>query len=169
MYAKSAELAAATLLDESASELSKDNFARLEKLIDEAKSKGDKNPMMKAFTASRRTRRQAQELKDEAWLDLLGDAQACIGGLEDVELRTTSTFQLPMTIGVWHPTIRVERVLGPKTLGGLAPRACSHPAARLSGPAPSATNSTLSAVNSDASAPRDRARFNTGQWEGKKR
>ena len=38
----SPELAVATLLDESASELSKDDFARLEKLIDEAKSKGDK-------------------------------------------------------------------------------------------------------------------------------
>ena len=38
----SPELAVATLLDESASELSKDDFARLEKLIDEAKTKGDK-------------------------------------------------------------------------------------------------------------------------------
>jgi len=39
----SPELAVATLLDESASELSKDDFARLEKLIDEAKSKGDRS------------------------------------------------------------------------------------------------------------------------------
>ena len=38
----SPELAVATLLDESASELSKEDFARLEKLIDQAKSKGDK-------------------------------------------------------------------------------------------------------------------------------
>ncbi len=38
----SPELAVATLLDESASELSKDDFARLEKLIDDAKNKGDK-------------------------------------------------------------------------------------------------------------------------------
>ncbi len=38
----SPELAVATLLDESASELSKDDFARLEKLIDDAKSKGDR-------------------------------------------------------------------------------------------------------------------------------
>ena len=38
----SPELAVATLLHESASELSKDDFARLEKLIDEAKNKGDK-------------------------------------------------------------------------------------------------------------------------------
>jgi len=38
----SPELAVATLLDESASELSKDDFAKLEKLIDDAKSKGDK-------------------------------------------------------------------------------------------------------------------------------
>ena len=38
----SPELAVATLLDESASELSEDDFARLEKLIDEAKNKGDK-------------------------------------------------------------------------------------------------------------------------------
>ena len=38
----SPELAVATLLDESASELTKDDFARLEKLIDEAKNKGDK-------------------------------------------------------------------------------------------------------------------------------
>jgi len=38
----SLELAVATLLDESASELSEDDFARLEKLIDEAKNKGDK-------------------------------------------------------------------------------------------------------------------------------
>lgn len=37
----SPELAVATLLDESASELSKDDFARLEALIDEAKQKGD--------------------------------------------------------------------------------------------------------------------------------
>jgi predicted transcriptional regulator len=37
----SPELAVATLLDESASELSKDDFARLETLIDEAKRKGD--------------------------------------------------------------------------------------------------------------------------------
>jgi len=40
----SPELAVATLLDESASELSTDDFARLEKLIGEAKSKGDKTP-----------------------------------------------------------------------------------------------------------------------------
>lgn len=38
----SPELAVATLLDESASELSQDDLARLEKLIDEAKSKGGK-------------------------------------------------------------------------------------------------------------------------------
>ena len=38
----SPELAVATLLDESASELTKDDFARLEKRIDEAKNKGDK-------------------------------------------------------------------------------------------------------------------------------
>ena len=38
----SPELAVATLLDESASELTKDDFARIEKLIDEAKNKGDK-------------------------------------------------------------------------------------------------------------------------------
>lgn len=37
----SPELAVATLLDESASELSKDDFARLEKLIGDAKQKGD--------------------------------------------------------------------------------------------------------------------------------
>lgn len=37
----SPELAVATLLDESASDLSKADFARLEKLIDEAKSKGE--------------------------------------------------------------------------------------------------------------------------------
>ncbi len=37
----STELAVATLLDESASELSKDDFARLETLIGEAKQKGD--------------------------------------------------------------------------------------------------------------------------------
>ena len=36
----SPELAVATLLDESASELSKDDFARLEQLIDDAKTKG---------------------------------------------------------------------------------------------------------------------------------
>ncbi len=41
-FGGSPELAVATLLDESASELSKDDFARLEKLIDEAKNKGDK-------------------------------------------------------------------------------------------------------------------------------
>jgi len=39
----SPELAVATLLDESASELSPDDFARLEKLIGEAKHKGDES------------------------------------------------------------------------------------------------------------------------------
>lgn len=38
----SPELAVATLLDESASELSKDDFERLEQLIDDAKAKGGK-------------------------------------------------------------------------------------------------------------------------------
>ena len=61
--------------------------------------------LVAGVAASRRSKRAAQELKDEAWLDLLGDAQARIGALEDVDLRTTSTSQLPMTIGVWHPTI----------------------------------------------------------------
>ena len=61
--------------------------------------------LVAGVAASRRSKRAAQELKDEAWLDLLGDAQARIGALEDIDLRTTSTSQLPMTIGVWHPTI----------------------------------------------------------------
>jgi BlaI family penicillinase repressor len=39
----STELAVATLLDESASELSKDDFERLETLIGEAKQKGDES------------------------------------------------------------------------------------------------------------------------------
>ena len=61
------------------------------------------------IAAGRRSKHQSRELKDEAWLDLLGDAQARIGALDDVELRTTSTSQLPMTIGLWHPTILLPR------------------------------------------------------------
>lgn len=55
--------------------------------------------------ASRRARRLARELKDEQWLDLLGDAQARMGALQEVELRKTSTSELPMTIGILRPSI----------------------------------------------------------------
>lgn len=61
--------------------------------------------LLSGVWASRRARRLAEELKDEQWLDLLGDAQARIGALQDVELRKTSTSELPMTIGVLRPSI----------------------------------------------------------------
>lgn len=55
--------------------------------------------------ASRRARTLAEELEDKQWLDLLGDAQARIGALQDVDLRKTSAAELPMTIGVLKPSI----------------------------------------------------------------
>lgn len=59
--------------------------------------------------ASRRVRHQAEAVEDVSWLDLLGDAQARVGTVTDVELRTSATSELPMTVGVRHPTILLPR------------------------------------------------------------
>jgi len=61
--------------------------------------------LVAGISASRRLKHQSEPIRDEAWLDLLGDAQARIGTLTSVELRATGASTLPMTTGIFGPTI----------------------------------------------------------------
>lgn len=68
--------------------------------------------LVAGISASRRLKHRSRPIRDEAWLDLLGDAQARIGTLSSVELRATDASTLPMTTGIFEPTILLPETAG---------------------------------------------------------